>query len=278
MKIAGFRENQIRKVEVTDKFEMDPNQLSQLIQQDLTAGKKPAYICATIGTTSSLAVDPISRISEIAKEHEIWLHIDAAYSGSAAVCPEYRYLLDGVDHVDSYCFNPHKWLLTNFDCDLFYVAKKSDLVDALTFTPEYLRNKATESGRVFDYSGWQVSLGRRFRSLKLWFVLRHYGITGLRAHIRSHVELARQFTQWVENDDEFTLFQPTVLNLVCFQHKAGNEKTKQILDKVNASGALFATHTVLNNQYVIRFVPGAIRTQERHIKAAWKAFKEAAAP
>ena len=129
---------------------------------------------------------------------------------------------------------------------------------------------------MFDYSGWQVSLGRRFRSLKLWFVIRHYGIEGLRAHIRSHIEYANQFTQWVEDDDEFELFQKTVLNLVCFRHKDGNTKTKQILDSVNASGKLFATHTILNDQYLIRFVPGAIRTEMRHVEAAWMEFKNAA--
>ena len=276
MKIAGFRDHQIRKIKVDSQFSMDPNHLLETIRADLSDGKKPAFVCATIGTTSSLAVDPIPEISEISNNFDLWLHIDGAYSGSAAVCPEYRYLLDGIQNVDSYCFNPHKWLLTNFDCDLFYVANKSDLVDALTFTPEYLRNKATESGQVFDYSGWQVSLGRRFRSLKLWFVIRHYGIEGLRAHIRSHIEYANQFTQWVEDDDEFELFQKTVLNLVCFRHKDGNTKTKQILDSVNASGKLFATHTILNDQYLIRFVPGAIRTEMRHVEAAWMEFKNAA--
>ena len=276
LKIAGFRDYQIRTIEVSSDFSMDPNHLLEIIRTDLSDGKKPAFVCATVGTTSSLAVDPVPQISEITNEFDIWLHVDGAYSGSATVCPEYRHLLNGIENADSYCFNPHKWLLTNFDCDLFYVKKKSDLVDALTFTPEYLRNKATESGQVFDYSGWQVSLGRRFRSLKLWFVIRHYGIEGLRAHIRSHIQYAAQFTQWIKDDDEFELFQETVLNLVCFRHKEGNAKTRQILETANASGKLFATHTVLNDQYLIRFVPGAVRTEMRHVEEAWKEFKSAA--
>ena len=164
LKIAGFRDHQIRRVNVDDRFRMDTEHLAELVICDIASGKIPTFVCATIGTTSSLAVDPIPEIADIAESHGIWLHVDAAYLGSAAVCPEYRYLLDGVQGVNSYCFNPHKWLLTNFDCNLFYVANKADLVSALTFTPEYLRNKATESGAVFDYSGWQVSLGGRFRS------------------------------------------------------------------------------------------------------------------
>ena len=158
MKIAGFRDHQIRRVNVDDRFRMDAGHLAELVNRDFVSNKTPTFVCATIGTTSSLAVDPIPEIADIAESHGIWLHVDAAYSGSATVCPEFRYMLDGIRRVNSYCFNPHKWQLTNFDCDLFYVA-----------------NKATESGAVFDYSGWQASLGRRFRSLKLWLVIRHYG-------------------------------------------------------------------------------------------------------
>ena len=276
LKIAGFQECQIRKIQNDDQFRMRADKLAEMVAGDISDGKKPAFICATIGTTSSLAVDPVPRIANIANDNDIWLHIDAAHSGSAAVCPEFRYLFDGVERADSYCFNPHKWLLTNFDCDLFYVAEKSSLVNALTFSPEYLRNQASESGTVFDYSGWQISLGRRFRSLKLWFVIRHYGVEGLRAHIRSHVDMAQTFTAWVESDDEFELFQPTSLNLVCFRHKDGNEKSRMIIDKVNKSGKLFMTHTVLNGVFVMRFTIGAIRTEMRHLEQAWKEIKKAA--
>ena len=276
LKIAGFRDDQIRKIDVDDQLRMRPDLLGEAVRADIAAGKYPAFVCATIGTTSSLAVDPVDDIADIAQSHDIWLHVDAAHSGSATVCPEFRYLLNGLEKVDSYCFNPHKWLLTNFDCDLFYVSRKSDLIDALTFSPEYLRNKASDLGTVFDYSGWQVSLGRRFRSLKLWFVIRHYGTDGLRAHIRKHVELASIFTKWIENDDDFELFQPTSLNLICFRHKRGNEASKNILEAVNASGKLFMTHTVLNGEYVIRFNIGAIRTDKCHLEKAWEQIKSVA--
>lgn len=276
LKIAGFRSNQIRKIKVDDEFAIDVGELERRIHQDLASGKKPVFVCATIGTTSSLAVDPIVEIAQVANESDIWLHVDAAHSGSAAVCPEYRYLLDGLNSANSYCFNPHKWLLTNFDCDIFYVANKYDLVNALTFTPEYLHNKESSMGTVFDYSGWQVSLGRRFRSLKLWLVIRHYGIEGMRSHIRSHIEMSNAFTDWVIKSDDYELFQPTTLNLICFKHRDGNEKTKNILDALNDSGKLFLTHTVLNDQFVIRFVIGAIRTEMGHVKAAWEQIQQAA--
>ncbi len=267
--IAGFRREQIRRLQVDTTFAIRTENFAEQVQHDLNAGHIPAFICATIGTTSSLAVDPVQEIADIARAPRIWVHVDAAHAGSAAVCPEFRYLLDGVKSVDSYCFNPHKWLLTNFDCDLFYVANKSDLVSALTIVPEYLKNKATESGMVFDYSGWQISLGRRFRSLKLWFVIQHYGSEGLRAHIRKHIELAKHFESLVEADDNYELVQPRVLNLVCFRHKDGNSKSRQILTALNATGKLFLTHTILTDVYVMRFVPGAIRTELQHINAAW---------
>ena len=277
LRIAGFQSEQIRRLAVDDKFAICPKDFLNQINADLATNKIPAFVCATLGTTSSLAFDPVCEIAQIANDNHIWVHVDAAYAGSAAVCPEFRHLLDGVECVHSYCFNPHKWLLTNFDCDLFYVANKSDLVDALTMTPEYLRNKATESGAVFDYSGWQISLGRRFRSLKLWFVIRHYGVEGLRAHIRKHIELAKHFEEQVSADENYELFQPRALNLICFRHKDGDKKTKRILEGLNASGELFLTHTVLNDVYVMRFVPGAIRTEIHHIEAAWKAISRAGA-
>ena len=276
LKVAGFRDNQIRFINIDEEFRIDPAHLTELIETDRCNGSIPAFICATSGTTSSLAFDPIPEIGKIAIENDIWLHIDAAHAGSAAVCPEHRGVNDGLENASSYCFNPHKWLLTNFDCSLFFVANKFALTDALTFKPEYLRNKASESGAVFDYSGWQIPLGRRFRSLKLWLVIRHYGIEGLQAHIRKHIRLAEEFSSWVVADDNYELFQPTRLNFVCFYHKEGNDRTKQILDELNASGRLFLTHSVLNDVYIIRFVVGAFRTEKHHIDAAWKQIKEAA--
>ena len=179
----------------------------------------PFFVCATVGTTSSNAIDPVPEIARICRENNLWLHVDAAMSGTAALCPEFRYIHEGVESADSYCFNPHKWMFTNFDCDCFYVADRKALIQTLSVLPEYLRNKATESGAVIDYRDWQVPLGRRFRSLKLWFVIRHYGVEGLQFHIRRHIELAQQFAKWVTRDDRFELAAPAPLNLVCFRHK-----------------------------------------------------------
>jgi aromatic-L-amino-acid decarboxylase len=167
-------------------------------------------------------MDPLSEIGRICREEGLWLHVDAAMSGTAAICPEYRSMHDGLELADSYCFNPHKWMFTNFDCDCFYVADRAALINALSVLPEYLRNQATESGAVIDYRDWHIPLGRRFRALKLWFVIRHYGVEGLQHHVRHHVALAQQFTGWVEAHEDFELVVEPPLNLVCFRHVGGD--------------------------------------------------------
>ena len=177
------------------------------IEQD-PPGLVPFFVSATVGTTSSNAIDPVPEIGRICRENNLWLHVDAAMSGTAALCPEFRHIHAGLEFADSYCFNPHKWMFTNFDCDCFYVADRKALIQTLSVLPEYLRNKATETGAVIDYRDWQIPLGRRFRSLKLWFVIRHYGVEGLQHHIRQHVELAQNFAAWVKQDDRFELAAP----------------------------------------------------------------------
>ena len=204
-KIAGIGSANLRAIEVDEKFAMRPAALATQIERDRAAGKIPFFVCATIGTTSSNAIDPVREIATIARERGLWLHVDAAMSGTAALCPEFRWTHDGVELADSYCFNPHKWMFTNFDCDCFYVRDRAALIRPLSVLPEFLRNRATESGAVIDYRDWQIPLGRRFRALKLWFVIRHYGLEGLRYHVRRHVELAQQFAQWVRADDQFEL-------------------------------------------------------------------------
>ena len=194
---------------------MRPAALRAAIEADLAAGEVPAIVVATIGTTSTTAVDPLPEIGAICAEYGIWLHVDAAYAGAAAVCPELRWSHAGVEHADSYCFDPHKWLLTGFDCDAFWVADRGELIEALTVMPEFLRNAASESGAVIDYRDWQVPLGRRFRALKLWFVLRWYGVEGLRAHLRSGIALADRFADRVRADDRFALAAPHPFSLVC---------------------------------------------------------------
>jgi aromatic-L-amino-acid decarboxylase len=183
---------------------------------------------------------------------------------------------DGLELADSYCFNPHKWMFTNFDCDCFYVADRKTLIKTLSVLPEYLRNKATESGAVIDYRDWHIPLGRRFRSLKLWFVIRHYGVEGLRYHIRRHVELAQQFAEWVEESDKFEIAAPAPLNLVCFRHTAGDEFNKRLLDDLNQSGKIYLTHTTLNDRYALRFCVGQTHTEAHHVRRAWQQIQEKA--
>ena len=206
----------------------------------------------------------------------MWLHVDAAMAGAAAVCPEFRRMHDGLELADSYCFNPHKWLFTNFDCDCFFVADRRALTGALSIMPEYLRNAASESGAVIDYRDWQVPLGRRFRALKLWFVLRYYGAEGLQYHVRRHVALAQEFARWVKDSDRFELVVPPPLNLVCFRHAGGDEISRALLEDVNRSGAMFLSHTVLNGRYTLRLCVGQTYTEERHVRAAWETLNRAA--
>jgi aromatic-L-amino-acid decarboxylase len=274
--IAGIGRDNLRLIEVDENFAMRPNVLAQQIEKDRQAGLVPFFVCATVGTTSSNAIDPVREIGRICREHRLWLHVDAAMSGTAALCPEFRHIHHGVESGDSYCFNPHKWMFTNFDCDCFYVADRKALIQTLSVLPEYLRNKATETGAVIDYRDWQIPLGRRFRSLKLWFVIRHYGVEGLQHHIRSHVELAQKFAGWVRDVDRFELAAPVPLNLVCFRHKGGDEINQALMDRLNRSGDLYLTHTKLNGRLTLRVCVGQTSTTARHVERAWKRIQEEA--
>ena len=277
VKIAGIGHRNLRLIEVDDRFAIRPADLSRLIAQDRRDGLIPCFVCATVGTTSSNAIDPLPEIGQICRKQGLWLHVDSAMSGTAALCPEYRYIHDGLELADSYCFNPHKWMFTNFDCDCFYVANRDNLIKTLSVLPEYLRNKATESGAVIDYRDWHIPLGRRFRSLKLWFVIRYYGVNGLRHHIRRHVQLAQKFASWIEGADRFQLVVPAPLNLVCFRHTRGDTFNQRLLNRLNQSGNLYLTHTTLNDQYVLRFCVGQTHTEKRHIYKAWQQIQETAA-
>lgn len=275
--IAGIGVNNLRLIEVDENFAMRPDALARQIDRDKSAGLTPCFVCATVGTTSSNAMDPLAKIGEICRHHNLWLHVDAAMSGTAALCPEFRHLQEGVELADSYSFNPHKWMFTNFDCDCFWVADRKELINTLSILPEYLRNQATESGAVIDYRDWHIQLGRRFRSLKLWFVIRHYGVEGLQHHIREHVRLAQRFAEWVRRDDRFELAAPVPLNLVCFRCKAGDEANQGIMNRLNGSGDLFLTHTKLNGKLTLRLSIGQTGTQARHVENAWRRIKEEAA-
>jgi aromatic-L-amino-acid decarboxylase len=276
VKIAGLGRANLRLIAVDDKFAMRPDALEKQVANDRRAGLMPCFVCATVGTTSSNAIDPVPEIGRICRENNLWLHVDAAMSGTAALCPELRHIHDGVELADSYEFNPHKWMFTNFDCDAFYVADRKALIQALSVLPEYLKNKATESGAVFDYRDWHIPLGRRFRALKLWFVIRHYGVEGLQYHVREHVRLAQQFANWVRNDDRFELVAPVPLNLICFRLKTGDEANQKLMDRLNGSGDLYLTQTRLNEKMTLRFCVGQTNTQERHVAQAWQRIREEA--
>jgi aromatic-L-amino-acid decarboxylase len=276
VQISGLGLDNLRLIEVDENFAMRPQALTRQIVQDRQAGLVPCYVCATIGTTSSNAIDPLPAIGRICRENQLWFHVDAAMSGTAALCPEFRHTHQGVELADSYAFNPHKWMFTNFDCNCFFVADRKALIQTLSILPEYLRNKATESGAVFDYRDWQIPLGRRFRALKLWFVIRHYGIEGLQHHVRRHIELAQQFASWVKNDSRFALAAPVPLNLVCFRHRGGDQVNQALMDRLNHSGDLYLTHTRLNDRTTLRLCVGQTNTQARHVHRAWQRIQEEA--
>jgi aromatic-L-amino-acid/L-tryptophan decarboxylase len=277
-RIAGIGASNVRVVAVDPvTLEMDPANLRALIAQDLAAGAVPTLVCATIGTTSTTAVDPVRAIGEVCRENGVWLHVDAAYAGVAAICPELRWINDGVaEYADSYATNPHKWLLTNFDCGVLWMADRKPMIDALSILPEFLRNSASESGEVIDYRDWQVPLGRRFRALKLWSVIRWYGAEGLREHIRGGIALARQFAELVAADPAFELREHRPFGLVCFRHReASDEDTLALMERVNAAGALYLSHTKVNGQVVLRMAIGSPTTTPAHVTAAWQAIRSA---
>ena len=274
--VSGIGTDHLRLVDVDEHFAMSSAALKDLIERDRHSGLVPFFVSATVGTTSSNALDPLTAIAAICREQRIWFHVDAAMSGTAALCPEFRYIQNGVEFADSYTFNPHKWMFTNFDCNCFYVADRKALIDTLSILPEYLRNSATESGAVFDYRDWHIPLGRRFRSLKLWFVIRHYGVEGLQSHIRRHVAMAHEFAEWVRKDDRFELAAPVPLNLVCFRHRAGDDNNQRLMDRLNQSGDVYLTHTRLNDRLTLRFCVGQTNTEPRHVKRAWERVQEEA--
>jgi aromatic-L-amino-acid/L-tryptophan decarboxylase len=274
VKIAGIGRENLRLIDVDANFAMLPGKLEEQIIKDRESGYLPFFACATMGTTSSNGMDPVRKIGEICKRENLWFHVDGAMSGSALMCPEFRHFSDGLELADSFCFNPHKWLFTNFDCDCFWVADRRHLINTFSILPEYLRNQATESGEVFDYRDWHIQLGRRFRSLKLWFVIRHYGEEGLQNLIRNHVEMARKFAQWIRESDNFDLIMDPPLNLVCFRYRGTDEENLALMQKINREGEIFFTHTRLNGKMVLRLCIAQTHTEERHVIRAWEIIKE----
>ena len=275
-RIAGIGRDNLRLIDADESHAMRPEVLARAIEEDLAADRTPFFVIATVGTTSSHAIDPVRAIGEICRQHGLWLHVDAAHIGTAALCPEFRWIHDGLELADSYVFNPHKWMLTNLDCSAFYVADREALIRTLTVMPEYLRTAASESGQVFDYRDWHIPLGRRFRSLKLWFVIRHYGVEGLQRYIREHVKLAQEFHSWVKEDDRFELVAPAPLSLVCFRLKGEDRLNQRLMNSLNESGELYITHTKLGGRLVLRLAVDAPFTQRRHVERAWSLIQEPA--
>ncbi len=295
--IAGIAERpddrrHLRLIDTDEAYALRADRLADALHDDLAAGLTPCFVCSTIGTTGTTAIDPTASIAVVIGEAWAradsstaglptpWLHADAAYAGSAFICPEFRHLAAGLDRCDSLCLNPHKWLLTNFDCSAFYLRDRRPVVEALSITPEYLRNSATDAGAVIDYRDWQVPLGRRFRALKLWLVLRYFGVEGLRQHIRRDVALAELFESLVRADNRFEITAPRVLNLVCFRLRAGgDDANRRLLEAVNASGRAFLTHAALPapaGGLTLRFVTGAPATSETDVREAWRDLRDAA--
>lgn len=282
VKIAGFGRKSLVKVAVDENYRMDPITLKRAIEEDLQENLKPLCIVATLGTTGSTAIDPLADIADIASEYNIWLHVDAAFAGTALLLDEYKWMLEGIDMVDSFVFNPHKWMFTNFDCSAYFVKDKEALIKTFSINPEYLKTKA--SAQVNDYRDWGIQLGRRFRALKLWFVIRNFGVDGLKEKIRSHIKLAKEFEEWVNLAMDFELITPRTLNLVCFRFKPEdvddeemlNAMNEKLLHSLNSTGKIYLSHTKLNGIYTLRMVIGQTQVSREHVVAAWQLISEVA--
>jgi aromatic-L-amino-acid decarboxylase len=275
VKIAGLGQDHLRRIAADAHFAMIPEKLEEAVRGDLDAGLRPLCVMATLGTTSSTAVDPLRAVGEICRRHGIWLHVDAAMAGSALILPEMQWMIDGIEHVDTFVFNPHKWMFTNFDCSAYFVKDPGWLIRTFEILPEYLKTR--EGDRVNNYRDWGIPLGRRFRALKLWFVIRHYGVEGLRAKIRNHIDMARDLAQRMEAAEDFELLAPRPLNTLCFRYKpAGlqdeaklNRLNEVLIERLNDSGKVYLTHTKLRGRYTLRMVIGQTEVEQRHVDRAW---------
>jgi len=280
VKVAGIGSENLVKIQVDSSGRMIPVQLENAIKADLKKDLTPCCVVGALGTTGTVAIDPIEEIGNICREFNIWFHIDAAYAGSALILPELEYLNKGIEFADSFVFNPHKWLFTNFDCSAYYVKDKAALINTFKILPIYLKTNTDDV--VNNYCDWGVQLGRRFRALKLWFVMRSFGVEGLRSKLREHLSLTNDFEDWVMKDSDFEILTPRSLNIVCFRYnpnnlhnkKEINELNKQLMDKINASGEIYLTHTKINDIFALRFVIGQTNVQSKHVEQAWHCIKK----
>ena len=265
--LLGLGHNAVARVGADAEFRMRPDALAAAIARDRASGLSPLAIVATVGTTSTTSVDPVEQIGEIAHREGVWLHVDAAYAGVAAMLPDRRWILRGAARADSVVVNPHKWLFTPFDLSVLYCRRMETLRAAFSLTPEYL--ETTEAAPVRNLMDTGVQLGRRFRALKLWMVLRHFGADGLRARIAEHIRLAALFARWVEEHPDFSLAAPAPFSVVCFRANAPDDVNERLLERINASGEVFLSHTRLDGRFVLRLAIGNLRTTEAHVSRAW---------
>ena len=265
--IAGI--GHCRLIDVDENFALDPDVLEHIVRADIADGLAPIAVVSAVGTTGTTAVDPLEAVSSISKAYGLWHHVDAAYAGTAMICEEFRVHQPHLDLVDSYTFNPHKWMMVNFDCNVLWVADRKPLLETMSILPPYLRNEASETGAVLDYRDWHVPLGRRFRALKLWWVIRSYGVDGLRSFVRGHVALADQLASRMEADDRFDLVAPHPFALVCFKHVGGNDATRTLADALNATGEVAVTPSQIDGTWFIRASIGQTYTEQRHVDRLW---------
>ncbi len=269
----GIGRRNVRKIPVDDRFRMRVDALEEAIERDLAAGKRPFCVVATVGTTSTTSVDPVPAIADLAEKHGLWLHVDAAYGGGAAIVPELSHIFAGVDRAHSLVVNAHKWLFTPMDLSVFYTRRPDILRRAFSLVPEYL--KTAEDSRAINLMDYAIPLGRRFRALKLWFVMRYFGREGICTAIRSQVGMAKKFAGWVDADPRFERVAPVPLSVVCFRYRGTDEQNQAMLDAVNASGKVFLSHTILNGQFVIRLAIGNLGTGRDDVEQAWELIRKA---
>ena len=270
----GIGQNNVRRIPVDESFRMRVDVLRERIAQDQRIGKKPFCVVATVGTTSTSSIDPVPAIANVAREIGAWLHVDAAYGGSAAVVPELRGILNGAERAHSLVVNPHKWLFTPVDLSVLYTSRPDLLRQAFSLIPEYL--KTAEDPRAVNYMDYGVQLGRRFRALKLWFVMRNFGHQEISRLIRTQIQYAQRLAELIRADSDFEVSAPTPFSLVCFRYRGTDDDNRALLEKINASGKAFLSHTVLNGQYVLRLAIGNIATQWEDLEDVWKLIRETA--
>jgi len=275
VKIAGFGRENLVKIRTKDDYSIDTLALETAIKKDVTNGYVPCAVVATIGTTGTTAIDPLRPIGEMCNKNNIWLHVDAALAGTALILPEYGWMIDGKEYIDSFVFNPHKWMFTNFDCSAYFVKDANLLIRTFEILPEYLKTRTR--GEVNDYRDWGIPLGRRFRALKLWFVIRSYGLEGLRDRVRDHISYAAELADSISRHADFELMAPVPLNTVAFRFNPGGSTSEKLNSlnellnhRLNDSGRLYLTHTSIKGNYVLRMVTSQTNVSKEHVRNAWK--------